>query len=185
MEGKKNVVFGFIFMVFTASLGVLMVNMGQDIGKVLGEKQTTVGRLVQLKDNAFEENLEPLSAEQIARANTEGLLSLNKLHNTEMAIDRIKGGAHAHGNLESLLNIVVGIALGFIVATSWLKQLVSGLFIVGTLLHAGMLYLGVVFEQVWAFKILETGIGPGMILAGLIIMAYLALRGFQTSQVKE
>jgi hypothetical protein len=185
MVGKKNIVFGFIYLVFTASLGVVMVDMYDDFGKAMQEKQTTVGRLQQLKENGFEEDLDALPPAQIARANTDGILSLNKIRNTEMAIDSIKGGAHAHGNLESLLNIVVGITLCFIAAATWLKQLISGLFIVGTILHSGMLYLGVVFEMGWAFKLLETGAGPVMILAGLLLMGIVSFISFKAELVKD
>ncbi len=185
MIGKKNLVFGFLYLVLTAVLGMLMVNMYEDFGKAALEKQASVGRLQQLKENGFEEELEPLNARQIAMANTDGILSLNKLGNTEMSIDSIKGGPHAHGNLEALLNIAVGLALCFIATASWLKQLVSWLFILGTLLHSGMLYLGRVFHIGWAESLLGTGIGPIMILAGLLIIGITALIGFRGEIVKD
>ena len=106
MIGKKNIVFGFIFLTFTASLGAVMVEMYEEYGTAAGEKQAAVGRLAQLKTDGFEEELEPLNAKQIAMANTDGILSMSKLSNVEFGIDYIKGGPHAHGNLESLLNIV-------------------------------------------------------------------------------
>lgn len=185
MVGKKNIVFGFIYLVFTASLGAVMVNMYDDFDKAMQEKQTSVGRLQQLKENEFEEELDALPPAEIAKANTDGILSLNKIRNTEFAIDSIKGGAHAHGNLESLLNIVVGIALCFIVVATWLKQLISGLFIVGTILHSGMMYLGVIFEMSWALKLLGTGVGPVMILVGLLLMGIVSFIGFKPELVKD
>ena len=99
MIGKNNIVFGFIFLAFTASLGAMMVNMYEEYGTVSSEKQTSVGRLAQLKTDGYEEELEPLTAKQIAMANTDGILSLSKLGNVEFGIDFIKGGPHAHGNL--------------------------------------------------------------------------------------
>ena len=185
MIGKKNVIFGFLYLVLTAALGIVMVNMYEDFGKAALEKQTSVGRLQQLKENSFEEELEPLNARQIAMANTDGILSLNKLGNTEMSIDSIKGGAHAHGNLEALLNVVVGLALCFLAVSSWLKQLISWLFILGTLLHSGMLYLGRVFDLTWAESLLGTGIGPIMILAGLFIIGIAAVIGFRGEIIKD
>jgi hypothetical protein len=185
MIGKKNVVFGFLYLVLTAVLGILMVNMYEDFGKAALEKQASVGRLQQLKENGFEEELEPLNARQIAMANTDGILSLNKLGNTEMSIDSIKGGPHAHGNLEALLNIAAGLALCFIAVASWLKQVISWLFILGTLLHSGMLYLGRVFHVAWADSLLGTGIGPIMLLAGLLIMGITAFIGFRGETVKD
>jgi hypothetical protein len=185
MIGKKNVVFGFLYLVLTAALGIVMVNMYEDFGKAALEKQTSVGRLQQLKENSFEEELEPLNARQIAMANTDGILSLNKLGNTEMSIDSIKGGAHAHGNLEALLNIAAGLALCFIAIVNWLKQLISWLFVIGTLLHSGMLYLGRVFDLAWADSLLGTGIGPMMILAGLCLIGIAAVIGFRGEIVKD
>jgi len=185
MIGKKNVVFGFLYLVTTAALGILMVNMYEDFGQAMQEKQASVGRLQQLKENNFEEELEPLNAKQIAMANTDGILSLNKLGNTEMPIDSIKGGPHAHGNLEALLNIAVGLALCFIAVAGWLKQVISWLFILGTLLHSGMLYLGRVFGVAWAESLLATGIGPIMILAGLLIVGITAFIGFRDEIIKD
>jgi len=185
MVGKKNVVFGFLYLVTTAALGILMVNMYADFGQARQEKQTSVGRLQQLKENNFEEELEPLNTRQIAMANTAGILALNKLGNSEMPIDSIKGGPHAHGNLEALLNIAAGLVLCFIAVASWLKQVISWLFILGTLLHSGMLYLGRVFNVAWAESLLGTGIGPIMILAGLLIMGITAFIGFRGEIIKD
>ena len=180
MIGKKNIVFGFLYLVLTAALGPVMVNMYQDYGSAVAEKQQHVGRLQALQENDFEEQLETLSAEDIAKANTRGILSLNKLFNIESAIDSIKGGPHAHGNLESILNIVAGLVIIFLAVASWLKQLISWLFIVGTILHSGMLYLVNVFQYNWANTLLETGIGPICILAGLLVTGITVAIGFTT-----
>ena len=123
MIGKKNIVFGFIFLAFTASLGAMMVNMYEDYGAASGEKQAALGRLAQLKTDGYEEELEPLTAKQIAMANTDGILSISKLSNVEFGIDFIKGGPHAHGNLEALLNIVAGFILCFVSIAAWQKAI--------------------------------------------------------------
>ncbi|GMR15921.1 MAG: hypothetical protein BMS9Abin31_0218 [Gammaproteobacteria bacterium] len=185
MIGKKNIVFGFIFFAFTASLGAMMVNMYEEYGVAAGEKQTSVGRLSQLKTDGFEEELEPLNAKQIAMANTDGILSMSKLSNVEFGIDYIKGGPHAHGNLESLLNIVAGFILCFVSIAVWQKQLLSWGFIVGTLLHSGMLFLERVFAMEWAGQIVATGIGPVLILASLFFMGIAVAKGFKTEMVKD
>lgn len=185
MVGKKNIVFGFIYLVFTASLGVVMVNMYENYGAAVQEKQSSVGRLQQLQTNNFEEMLEPLSGEEIAKANTAGILSLNKLYNLQSAIDSIKGGPHTHGNLESLLNIVVGLVLGFLSINVIFKQIISWIFIAGALLHSGMLYLGTVFGLGWANTILNTGIGPFLILVGLALAGIAAAIGFRGEPVKD
>lgn len=185
MIGKKNIVFGFIFLTFTAALGAMMVNMYEEYGVASGEKQSSVGRLAQLKTDNFEEELEPLNAKQIAMANTNGILAMSKLNNVEFGIDYIKGGPHAHGNLEALLNIVAGFILCFVSIATWQKQLLSWGFIAGTVLHSGAMYLDRVFGMAWAGQILETGIGPILILASLFFMGLAVAKGFKTEMVKD
>ncbi len=183
MIGKKNIVFGFLYLVLTASLGIVMVDKYEDFGAAMLEKQAAVGRLQQLKENGFEEELEPLSAEQIARANTDGILALNKLRNEELGIDTIKGGPHAHGNLESLLNIAAGIALMFIAVARWFKQLISWLFILGAVFHSGMLYLSRALDQAWAESLLI--LGPPLVLLALLTIGIAALIGWRGEIVRD
>ena len=188
MVGKKNVVFGFLFLATTAALGPLMVMMYEDWGAANGEKQVVVGQLQQLKASDFAEapeTLEDLTAKQLAISNTEAIIAMNKVGASEFQIDFIKGGPHAHGNLEALLNIVVGIALCFIAAPLRLKQAVSLMFIMGTLLHSGLLYLERVFMFEWANTLLSTGIGPVLILLGLVLMGAIAAKGFRGEFVKD
>ena len=186
MIGKKNVVFGFLFLVVTASLGPYMiVNFQPGVGDAQGKKQEAVGRLQNLKLNNFEEELEALSTEAIAKANTDGILALNTLINAEQPIDIIKGGPHAHGNLEALLNIAAGIALCFIAVSALFKQIISWIFIVGALLHSGVLFLIAMFQLEWANTLLNTGIGPALILLGLLLTGIAAAIGFKGEFVRD
>ena len=182
MVGKKNVVFGFIYLVFTAALGPYMITAHfGDIGAAQGEKQAALSRLQDMRSNGYEENLEPLSAEQIARANTDGILAINKLNNASAPVDSIKGGPHAHGNLEALLNIAVGIALAFIAVGTLFKQLISWVFIVGALVHSGGLYLNTMF----GIGFLVGPVGPLLILLGLLLAGIAAWMGWQSEPVKD
>ena len=188
MVGKKNIVFGFLFLATTAALGPLMVFKYQDWGVANGEKQVVVGRLQQLKAGDYAEDpttLEDLTPKQLAVANSEAIIAMNKVGAIEFDIDSIKGGPHAHGNLESLLNIVVGIALCFIAAPLIMKQAVSLIFIMGALLHSGLLYLERVFHLAWANTLLSTGVGPVLILLGLVLMGALAAKGFKGELVRD
>lgn len=186
MIGKKNVVFGFLFLVITAALGPYMIlNYMPGVGEAQGKKQESVGRLQNLKLNNFEEDLEELPADQIAKANTDGILALNTLINAEQPIDIIKGGPHAHGNLESLLNIAVGIALCFIAIPVLFKQIISWIFIIGTLLHSGASFLVALFQMELANTILNTGIGPALILLGLLLSGIAAAVGFKGEFVRD
>jgi hypothetical protein len=188
MIGKKNVVFGFLFLVTTAALGPLMVFKYQEWGMANAEKQVAVGKLQQLKAGDYAEDpntLAELDPKQLAVANAEAIIAMNKVGAIEFGIDSIKGGPHAHGNLESLLNIVVGIVLCFIAAPVLWKQVVSWMFIIGTVMHSGMLYLERVFEISWAGTLLGTGIGPGLIIAGLLLAGLLAAKGFRGEIVRD
>jgi len=50
-------------------------------------------------------------------------------------------------------------------------------------MHSGMLYLSSVFELTWANTLLETGIGPVCILAGLLITGITTATGFKEQPV--
>lgn len=188
MVGKKNIVFGFLFLATTAALGPLMVFMYTTWGEANAEKQQVVGRLQQLKAGDYAEDpetLEELSPRQLAEANSEAILAMNKVAANEFAIDYIKGGPHAHGNLESVLNILVGLVLCFIAAPRVWKQAVSWIFIVGSLMHSGLLYLERVFDLAWAGTLLNTGIGPALILIGLVMTGGLAFVGLGDKTVRD
>lgn len=88
------------------------------------------------------------------------------------------GTAHAHGNLESLLNIVIGYILCHLEVSSGLASIASILLLVGAIFHSGMLYL--------------TGLGLGAainlapvgalsLIATMALMAYLAAIGIKKS----
>jgi hypothetical protein len=188
MVGKKNIVFGFLLLVCTASLGPLMVFMYEDWGAANGEKQGVVGKLQALKAGDFSEDpetLEDLTAKQLAIANANSIIAMNKVGAIEFSIDYIKGGPHAHGNLEALLNIVVGIVLCFIAVPKLWKQVVSWVFIIGALMHGGLMIFERVFEMGWAATLVQTGIGPAFILLGLLSMGILTFIGFKGELVKD
>jgi len=183
MIGKKNIVFGFLYLVLTASLGPYMVvKMLPDVGVAQSEKQAKVGRLQDLRINQFEEDLEKLNAEQIARANTDGILAMNKLINSRMPIDAVKAGPHAHGNLEALLNIAAGLVLCFLAVSALFKQIISWVFILGAVLHSGMLVL-LNLGQAWALTLLP--VGPWLVLLGLLLIGIAALIGFKGQLVND
>lgn len=185
MTGKYNIVFGFLYLVLTAALGPLMVSNLPAIGQAQAEKQQSVGALQLAASSGFEnaETLEPMTATEIARANAAAILALNKQLNAELPNTAIKGGPHAHGNLEALLNIVVGVVLMFLSVGVRFKQVISGVFILGTLLHSGVLYLAVVFNLAWAGMLLGTGIGPVLILLGLLLAGVAAAIGWKERAV--
>lgn len=183
MIGKKNIVFGFFYLVLTAALGpVMIVKYFGDVGSTEKVKQEKLGALQQAAANDFEFDLNKMTAEQIAKSGADGLLALSARLNSYAPIQAIKGGPHAHGNLEALLNIVVGLLLGFSVVPALFKQVISWLFIIGALGHSGLLYLAVPLALPWAQAALGSPlgyIGPLAILTGLFLMGVATLKGFQ------
>jgi hypothetical protein len=185
MIGKKNIVFGFLYLLLTASLGPYMiVHYFPEVGKAGAEKQQVMSRLAQVKADGFEENLEPMSAEQIARLDAEALLAMSKADNAMAPIEAIKGGPHTHGNLEAVLNIIAGLVLGFIALKPLFKQVISWVFIAGALLHSGMLYLGFLGVG-WATTVLNTGIGPVLVLLGFLLIGIAAAVGFRGELIRD
>jgi hypothetical protein len=175
MEGKKNIVFGFIYLIATASLGLVMVGMSGQVGEAAATKQEKVSELEQGLQSGFMMGGDPI---QVA---SDALLAMNGYMNAQQPIDGIKGGAHAHGNLESVLNIIVGILLMFLAVPPLFKQVISWLFILATLLHSGMLYLSnpAILGWGWAGAVLDTGIGPFALLAGFALMAIATFMGLK------
>lgn len=184
MIGKKNIVFGFLYLVLTAALGPYMVKVVfPDIATAEAARRDNMAKLQLMVSNGFEADLETLAAGEIARRNTGAILALNSQLGMQEKLDAIKGGPHAHGNLEALLNIAAGLCLGFIAVAPLLKRIISVLFLLGALLHSGMLYLTIVFELPWAGQVLSTGIGPVMLLAGLLLTGVAAAIGFRGQPV--
>lgn len=170
MIGKKNIVFGFIYLVFTAALGPYMIQfLMPETGPAAQTKKENVGYIEQLAGNNFDnpETLEPMTGAEIAKANSKAILAINTLENAQMPVEEMKSGPHAHGNLEAVLNIIAGLALCFLAAPVFIKQLISWLFIAGALLHSGMLYLRV-FDVAFAGKLLF--LGPWFVLLALLVM---------------
>jgi hypothetical protein len=177
MAGKKNVVFGFFYLVLTALLGPYMIVTY--MGPHQQAAQANAAAVGELK-RAVEAGIEG----QVAQAQTDAILAFNRQHEAGEPIEEIKGGPHAHGNLEALLNIAVGVVLGFLVVGSTFKEIISWLFIGGAVLHSGMLYLGTVLGQGWAWAVLNTAVGPLMLLAGLLLAGVASLKGFEAREAR-
>ena len=182
MIGKKNIIFGFLYLVATAALGPYMIaNTLGDIDQAYLDKQTPVQRLQDLKTNNFEEELEPVSADTIAKANLSGILAINNILNLQNPQGFMRS-VHAHGNLEAVLNILAGLVLCFLGVAKAFKQVISWLFIAGAVLHSGMLYLAA-FGQNWAFIPLQAG--PWLVLAALLLIGLAAIKGLRAEVISD
>jgi hypothetical protein len=191
MTGKKNIVFGFLYLVLTAALGpVIVVNYVGDEGAAGAAKQEAVGAVQEAKNSGYlnSQTLESMTAEDIAKQNSEAILALSRVHNARAPIDAIKGGPHAHGNLEAVLNILAGFLLCFLALPKLFKQALSWIFILGALFHSGLLYLAVGLQLPWAGGLLGSPvafIGPVLILLGLFLAGIGAAIGFRGRLVTD
>lgn len=122
MIGKKNMLFGFIYFIFTLALGIFLSNQLQ------------------------------IGGADWANSMTRGLLK----------------AAHVHGNLESLLNIMLGYLICRLAFKEWIAKSASALLIIGAVLHSGALYLAGM-GQMWALMV--TKAGAICLVAVFIIMA--------------
>lgn len=172
MTGKINIVFGFFYLAFTAVLGpaflvpqlyergAVMKQTAQSVADVrdaLAEPHNTDGGLMEKNAVALQGLLEGLKAQQIRGT-----------------------AAHAHGNLEAVLNIVAGILLLSLVIPKSFESLLSLLFIVGAVFHSGMLYLGSVFGIGTAFKLLL--LGEVALIGGIALMGVAAVIGLKSTK---
>src|SRR4030067_3255516 len=109
---------------------------------------------------------------EVDKAHADAILALSARLNAQAPIDVTKGGPPAPGNLEGLLNIVVGVVLMFLAVPAAFKQAISWIFIAGALLHSGLLYLTIALGLPWAGAILGSWfgpVGPILILLGLAL----------------
>ncbi|MBI5182301.1 MAG: hypothetical protein HZA06_05280 [Nitrospirae bacterium] len=95
-HGRKNIVFGFCYLVILLLLGMFLA--------------------IKLKDSAWAK--EPFAFPRV-----------------------VMRAAHVHGNLESVLNIFVGLIVDRISVGDGLKKTISILMIIGAIMHSGMLLL--------------------------------------------
>jgi len=83
--------------------------------------------------------------------------------------------AHAHGNLESFLNIALGYLLCRLHLDAWIAKTVSVLLIVGAVFHSGMLYLA---GAGFGFA------GPLTIIGAVSIITSMLLLGIGVAKLK-
>jgi hypothetical protein len=157
MNGKLNIIFGFIYFALTAVLGpALLVPKLGDTFKTWGE---TAQAIDQVRDAAT------ASPQELAPAVTRTFDAVQGSNRLGL----LAGGPHAHGNLEAMLNIVAGLVLLVLCIPANFKALLSLMFLLGAVLHSGMLYLGMVLGVQAAMGLTTVG--------AILIVAALALTG--------
>jgi amino acid transporter len=175
MNGKVNIVFGFIYLATTAVLGpVLLVPGKGEIARTFGATTEAVQRV----SEGVEEGLPAPPAEAPGETTGRAVVSIMDYLKAEKSLGFVASAAHAHGNLEGLLNIVAGLVILALAIPASYKALLSLIFILGALFHSGMLYLAAVFGLSWAGNF--TLIGAIAIVAGLLLTGVACIFGIKT-----
>lgn len=170
-SGKINIVFGFLYLAITAVLGPAVLVPGSgEVREAMKDATEQVEIVREAK----------VSAAEVAKAETAAVVGMMDYLTKAKRLGSIASAAHAHGNLEALLNIVAGLVILSLAIPRNYKALLSILFIAGACLHSGMLYLGVVFGQSWAFNL--TSIGAICILAALVLTGIASIFGIKTKE---
>ena len=189
MIGKKNIVFGFIYLALTAAVGgVMILGHFDDRTKAESVKREKLGVLQQIVASDYEVNLEQISPLQLGKTNSQAILAISNRINAQKPISTLRSGAHTHGTADALLNIAAGFLLLFLAAPVWMKQTISWLFISGAVLHSGMLFMVSVLGQGWARFLLNGppgAIGRGLTLLALVLAGIAAARWFSASPVLD
>lgn len=189
MIGKKNIVFGFIYLAITAAVGGVMI-LGHFDARSAAEsnKRVQLGVLQQIVVDDYEVNLEQITPLELAKTNSQAILAISNRINAQKPISTLRSGAHTHGTADALLNIAAGFLLLFLAAPAWIKQTISWMFISGAALHSGMLFLVSVLGQSWATHLLNGppgAIGRGLTLAGLVLAGIAAAKWFSSTPVTD
>lgn len=129
--GRKNLVFGFIYLIFTLTLGII-ISVKFKLDPSFAEKPFDFPRV-------------------IMRA------------------------AHAHGNLESVLNIIVGVIIDQLRVADSLKRAISILIIFGAIMHSGMLYIAPILPFTGNLAV----IGALTLIATMALTAYAVIKGIE------
>ena len=190
MIGKKNIVFGLFVFIFSAGVGpYMLIKQFPDLGKAQNSRKDTMNQLQKLSEEDFvdPQTKKEFTPVKLAIELHKGLAAINGEVIARSQIEQLRGGPHTHGNLESLLNIVIGLLLCFLAAPTLYKQLISWLFIAGTTLHAGMLYLAAYppIASAWAQTILGWGVGPIALLLGLLLTLVAAVLWLKPEVVRD
>ncbi len=91
-------------------------------------------------------------------------------------IHEILATSHVHGNLESVLNILLGFIICQLEANTGLLKIISALLLIGAIFHSGMLYLtGLGLSA----AINLAPIGAFSLIATMALMAYAVAVGFK------
>lgn len=142
---SRNIKSGLLLFMISILLGPFMVNIAfEAVGEARGAHGAALGELG-VASTAYETAKggegAAAAAQALSAANARATLAQADLDNAQARILRLKV-AHTHGNLEGLLNVIVGLILGAVAVGARAQTMISWGFVVGSWTHSGALVLG-------------------------------------------
>lgn len=174
---KRNIISGLLLLFLAMMLGPYMVFVGGDARADARGALTTAMTGLGEASAAYDGD----TADAAAAGNLAA--SAAKAQLAQAAYDRVSGAsgsfkvAHVHGNLEGVLNIVVGLFLGLIAVSEGYRLAASWLLIAGSWLHGGALVL-----SNFGLEFLRVGLTVGaalLVLGVLSVLIGVAWKGFR------
>lgn len=174
---KRNIISGLLLLFLAMMIGPYMILAGGDgrgdARDALAAAMTSLGEASAAYD---ESTADAATAANLAARAAEAQLA-------QVAYDRARGArgsykiAHVHGNLEGVLNIVIGLFLGLIAVSEGYRLAASWLLIAGSWLHGGAHVLGN-FGLDFMFQGLTVGAAL-LVLGVLSVLVGVAWKGFR------
>jgi len=175
---KQNIIAGLLLFCLSITLGPYMM-------RSLPNEESQVAARTELREafaelRAAQDALEGDNVEQVADIANAAARAARAHVNNEFAGFRADNIAftHAHGNLQGMLNILIGLFLGRLAVHALARQIISWGFIAGAWVMSGSLFLGNMMGQFWALQYMIWG--GGILIVSLIgLTLAVIIRGFR------
>ena len=172
---NKNVLSGLLLFSISILIGPYLMGTFSDeqlmpaLMKQFTEARELQGALAGF-DEATDDAARAAAADNVAVAAGKTAIEGLKAGQVEDRWDNFKF-SHAHGNLQGILNILVGLVLAQLVIAAKFREVISWLFIAGSWGHAGFFIAGnflvTEYREVGFFFLSNAKFGGGLLILGL------------------
>lgn len=177
---KRNVISGLLLFSLSILLGPYMTVVLRGSAEAPKAEYTASLQALESARKAYQDEggeSEPgAAAANLAAASSQVLVAKAALEKTQTFMGHVRS-SHAHGNLEGILNIVVGLFLGLVAVSTRVRAAISWLFVAGSWSHGGFLVLS---KYGLVFLLPFVKFGALILLAGLFsLVASVLMKGFR------
>lgn len=175
---NKNVLSGLLLFSISVMIGPWMMGvfasdqLGPAGQALFGEARELQGALA-AHEGAADEGAKAAAADNVAVAAGKTTVEQLKYGQVESRWGNFKF-SHAHGNLQGILNIVVGLVLAQLLIAVKFREVISWLFIVGSWGHAGFFIAGnfliTTNRDLGFFFLSNAKFGGGLLILGILAL---------------